>query len=162
ATESRSATAAPASAIHQLFVTHCLYDEGVQRKAGFGVRAASTLDPLLVRFASEYPPYELPADWPAHEIASAPRRLAFVRLPGGRSAVPPPAALPEQDRGRPNNFFPHVLAPPSCRAWQALTTWAAAEWVTEYPPEGDKHIPPLAALPSGQAINDEAVTAFLQ
>src|SRR5262249_1311878 len=94
--------------------------------------------------------------------ASAPRRLAFVRLPGGRHALVHSVAVPEQERGRPNNFFTHVLVPPSCRAWQALTAWAAAEWVTEDPPAGEKRVLPRDALPRGQAINDNAVTAFLQ
>lgn len=161
-TESRQSSVASADAIHQLFVTHCLYDEGVQRKAGFGVRAASTLDPLLLRFAAEYPPYEAPADWPVDQLAAAPRRLAFVRLPGGRYAVLHSATISEQERGRPNNFFTHVVVPPSCRAWQALTAWAAPEWITEYPSEGEKSVPALTALPRGQAIQDEAVTTFLQ
>jgi hypothetical protein len=162
ATEPRPARIASATSIHQLYVTHCLYDEGVKRKAGFGVRAASTLDPLLLRFAAEYPSYEVPADWPVDQLATAPRRLAFVRLPGGRYAMLHSAAISEQERGRPNNFFTHVIVPPSCRAWQALASWAAPEWATEYPVEGDKQLPALDALPRGKAIHDEAVTAFLQ
>src|ERR1700745_1989512 len=86
ATRTAPTTQAGPAPAHQLYVTHCLYDEGLSREAGFGVRASSTRDPLLLRFALEYPPYEPPPGLLGIE-AAAPRRLALVRVPGGRSAL---------------------------------------------------------------------------
>src|SRR5262249_53430165 len=99
---------------HQLFITHCLYGEGLFRQAGFTVRASSTRDPLWVRFALEYPPFRLPPGRRQTGAASCavPRRLAFVRIPGGSSAVIHSVSLPDDSRGRPNNFFSHVLISP--------------------------------------------------
>ena len=51
----QSARFALSDPMHQLFITHCLRDEGVYGEAGFTVRAASTLDPLVIRFALESP-----------------------------------------------------------------------------------------------------------
>jgi hypothetical protein len=163
-TEPRSAPATIAAPIQQVYVTHCLYDEGLQRKAGFGIRACSTSDPLLLRFCSEYPDYQTPSDLPNGELspATAPRRLALVRMPGGRCAVIHSVHVPEQDRGRLNNYFTHVLVPQTTRAWRVLASWGSTDWVTHYPPEGDKNLPGLAELPRGERVNDEAVTAFLQ
>src|SRR5690349_17851085 len=93
--------------IDQLYFTHCLYDEGLAREAGFGARASSTRDPLLLRFALEYPAYEAPAGLAADE--AAPRRLALLRVPGGRSALIHSVPRSGEGRGRANNFFSHVL-----------------------------------------------------
>src|SRR5262249_38150400 len=86
---SRNRASENAAGIHQVYVAHCLYDEGLFRKAGFGPRAASTSDALLLRFVSEYPVYELPVGLASEglESAAAPRRLALVRIPGGRHAL---------------------------------------------------------------------------
>src|SRR4051794_40570136 len=93
---------AAATPVHQLYITHCLRDEGVYPQAGFTARASSTTDPLLLRFALEYPRYELPIalNDGKKAAAAAPRRLALVRIPGGRSALIHSAHLPEDDRGR--------------------------------------------------------------
>src|SRR5262245_58491142 len=83
--------------VHQLYVTHCLYGEGVTPQAGFGVRASSTLDPLLLRFVLEYPSHEVPTGMtPGSPDPSAmPRRLALVRIPGGSSALIHSVYLPD-------------------------------------------------------------------
>ncbi|HKI34530.1 MAG TPA: magnesium transporter [Gemmataceae bacterium] len=152
---------AGAMPIDQLYVTHCLYDEGLAREAGFGVRASSTRDPLLLRFALEYPPYELPVGLGGDETA-APRRLALVRVPGGRSALIHSVVRPGDERGRANNFFSHLLFGQAIPACDALASWAAAGWAADCPPGADKDIPPLAELPRGGAVGDRALTAFLQ
>ena len=84
--------------IHQLYVTHCLYDEGLSRTAGFAPRASSTRDPLLLRFAQEYPTFELPAGMVAgaDAVSDSLCRLALVRLPGGQKALIHSAALPAE------------------------------------------------------------------
>jgi hypothetical protein len=147
--------------VDQLYFTHCLYDEGLSREAGFGVRASSTRDPLLLRFALEYPPYELPAALGGGE-ASAPRRLALVRVPGGRSALIHSVPRSGDDRGRANNFFSHVVFAADLPPHDALAAWAAPAWAADCPAGADKEIPPLADLPRGRAVGDRALTAFLQ
>src|SRR5262245_63284341 len=96
-----------AAGIHLIFVTHCLYDEGLFRQAGFGPCAASTNDALLLRFASEYAAYELPSGFPtgSPQLMDAPRRLALVRIPGGLAALIHSVFLLDDRRGRSNSFF---------------------------------------------------------
>src|SRR5258708_5702986 len=95
------------NAIDQLYITHCLYGEGVYRQAGFTVRASSTRDPLLRRFAQEYPALRIPHGVLEAGDTAVPRRLALVRIPGGKSALIHSVHLSETDRGQPNNFFSH-------------------------------------------------------
>jgi hypothetical protein len=160
ATRLPSPTQAGPAPIHQLYVTHCLYDEGMSREAGFGVRAGSTRDPLLLRFALEYPPYELPAGVEAGD--GAPRRLALVRVPGGRSALIHSVSLPRDDRGRANNFFSHVLFADALPVAEAPGAWASPAWAVDCASGGGKDVPPAAEVPWGVTINDRALTAFLQ
>lgn len=152
---------AVANPIHQICITHCLHDEGVYRQAGFTVRACSTLDPLLIRFALEYPLYEAPAGLTGDK-AGAPRRLALVRIPGGKSALIHSVFLPEDGRGRANNFFSHILVQPALGARAALRTWASPDWRTSCEPDVGTDLPPLEQLPESGTVGDEAVTAFLQ
>ncbi len=159
-TAARAPGGAAPSWAHQLYVTHCHYDEGLSREAGFGVRAGSTRDPLAIRFALEYPPYELPAGVEAGD--GAPRRLALVRVPGGRSALIHSAPLPRDERGRANNFFSHVIFAEGLSPCDALAAWGATEWAVDCPPGCDRDLPPPAGLPRGEAVNDRALTAFLQ
>src|ERR1043166_2287192 len=116
--------------IDQLYFTHCLYDEGLSREAGFGVRSSSTRDPVLLRYVQEYPPYELPTGFRPEEVAP-PARLALVRLPGGRSALMHSVFRPQDERGRANNFFTHVIAAAGLPVKEALAGWASADWVTD-------------------------------
>jgi hypothetical protein len=149
---------------HQLYVTHCLHDEGVFRQAGFNVRATSTQDPLVLRFAREYPPYEPPLGLRGGDRGRGdlPRRLALVRVPGGRSVLVHSAYLPDDGRGRANNFFSHVLARPGLTAREALTTWASPGWVEGCEVAAGVGLPPLDGLPAPGPITDDLVTAFLR
>jgi hypothetical protein len=156
-TLTQSSSGAGAASIHQVCITHCLHDEGLYRRAGFGVRACSTRDPLLLRFALEYPSLEIPKD-----SRLAPRRLALVRIPGGSSALIHSVPLPDEERGRANNFFSHVLFRPRLGVREALATWGSPDWLTDCPPGADTDLPPLVDLPHPGPINDEAVTQFLR
>jgi hypothetical protein len=160
-TPAQAEDGASTSPTDQLYFTHCLYDEGLSREAGFGVRASSTRDPLLLRFAVEYPPYEMPAGLEGDETA-LPRRLALVRVPGGRSALIHSVARPRDDRGRANDFFSHVFFAGSLPLCDALASWAASEWAVACPAGADKDLPRPAELPRGAAVGDRALTAFLQ
>jgi hypothetical protein len=147
--------------IQQICITHCLREEGVYRQAGFTVRAASTLDPLLLRFAMEYPSYELPAGMTGEKQLAAPRRLALVRIPGGQSALIHSVHVPNE-RGRANNFFSHVLVRPALTAREALTCWGSPAWRTSCAPDEGTDLPPFDELPVHSAVNDAALTTFLQ
>jgi len=155
----------PGSRIDQLQVTHCLYDEGVFRQAGFTIRAASTRDPLLLRFAQEYPFYRSPLGMKEGQASAsaAPRRLALVRIPGGRSALVHSVPLMDDGRGRPNNFVSHILVHSSLHPREALAAWASTGWMMGYhPPATDKDVAPLQRVPNGEVVCDAAVTALLQ
>jgi hypothetical protein len=160
---SRSRPAPPAD-VQQFYVTHCLRGTGVSLQAGFGVRAASLRDPLLLRFALAYPTYAIPDGRGDGRLApqNAPRRLAFVRIPGGRRALIHSVYLPENPHGRANNFFSHVLVLSTGEARRALVTWASPDWVTDCPAEAGKDLPELDELPRPGPVGDDAVTAFLQ
>lgn len=146
--------------IQQIYITHCLREEGLYRQAGFAVRATSTLDPLLLRFAQEYPTYELPVGLTNERASLAPRRLALVRIPGGRSALIHSVPL-KDDSGRANNFFSHVLIRPHLTAREALACWGASAWRTSGLAEEGTDLPPLDDLPIAERVTDDAVTAFL-
>jgi hypothetical protein len=148
--------------LEQLYVTHCLYGEGRSRQAGFNVRASSSEDPLILRFAVEYPAYEVPAGMTDAGNEAAPRRLALVRIPGGKSALIHSVHLTEDDKGRPNNYFSHMLILPEVKTSTAVATWASPGWATHCPADIDSILPALGELPAGGSINDSAVTAFLR
>jgi hypothetical protein len=148
--------------LQQTCITHCLREEGLYKQAGFTVRATSTLDPLLLRFALEYPSYELPAGMAGEKQSWAPRRLALVRIPGsGQSALIHTVFVPD-DRGRANNFFSHILIRSALTAREGLMCWDSPEWRTSCSPEEGTNLPPFDELPAADAISDEAVTTFLQ
>src|SRR5262245_30170999 len=155
----RASTDTGGMPIDQLYFTHCLYDEGLCTEAGFGVRASSTRDPLLLRFIREYPPFELPAG--LGEEGGLPSRLALVRVPGGRSALVHSVPRPKDERGRANNFFSHAIFSADLPACNALASWGSTDWVTSAS-DVDKDISPLDGLPRPGAIGDRALTAFLQ
>jgi hypothetical protein len=163
-TQLRSETAGSLLPAHQIYLTHCLHDEGLYRQAGFTVRASSTHDPLLLRFALEYPSYEIPAGTPADALTpqATPRRLALVRIPGGRSILIHSAYRPEAERGRANNYFSHLLVRPNLSAGEALTTWGSPDWATSCDPQTSKDLPPLASLPQGGSLDDRALSEFLR
>ncbi len=148
--------AAPTQA-DQVYVTHCLYNEGLSRDAGIGVRASSTRDPLLMRFALEYPAHE-----PAAGLPVMPRRLARVRVPGGRLALIHSVPRTSSDHGRTNGFFSHVIFTDSLSPEDALAAWGAPGWASDCVPEMPKDLAPLDGLPRGQLVGDSMLTAFLQ
>jgi hypothetical protein len=166
ATDSQTRSSAPAilAQIHQLYITHCLYDEGLFRQAGFAPRASSTRDALLLRFAQEYPSFELPTGMTADDDAATGwlRRLALVRLPGGQKALIHSVALPAERHGRANDFFSHVLIAPALTPRNVLPLWASPDWATDCSAETAKDLPPLPALPAPGPVNDRAVTRFLK
>ena len=102
ATDSQSRSSAPAQSthLHQLYITHCLYDEGLLRQAGFAPRASSTRDPLLLRFAQEYPSFELPA--------------GVTVTPCIHLVHRDPAIYPEPERFLPERF---LETPPGTYTW---------------------------------------------
>jgi hypothetical protein len=150
------------AAIEQIYVTHCLHGEGAHRQAGFNIRACSTQDALLHRFALEYPHYVLPAGTMADDVSALPRRLALVRIPGGQSALIHSVFLPDAGRGRANNFFSHILILPAIPPHKALAAWGSPEWVTSSNRQDSPELLPLEDLPTAGPVNDAAVTAFLQ
>jgi magnesium transporter len=151
-----------ARAAEQLYVTHCSYGEGVSGQAGFGVRASSTTDPLLLRCAVEHPSYEIPIGLAVGKRGEgAPRRLALVRVPGGRSALVHTVYLPDEG-GRANNFFSHVLIHATLEPREALGCWASADWVTGLPAGAATELPSFPGLPRPGPLDEEAVTMFLQ
>jgi hypothetical protein len=161
--QSRLSPPKPDGQVHQLYVTHCLYDEGIFRQAGFAPRASSTRDPLLLRFAQEYPSFELPAGMTVGEDSSSRLcRLALVRLPGGQKALIHSVALPAERHGRANDFFSHVLISPTLTPRDALPAWASAEWTTDCASDTAKDLPLLSALPVRGPIDDGALRHFLK
>jgi hypothetical protein len=141
----------------QVYVTHCLYNEGLSRDAGIGVRASSTRDPLLLRFALEYPAHE-----PAAGLAVAPCRLARVRVPGGRWALIHSVPRASGGHGRTNSFLSHVLFADALSPEDGLAAWGAPGWASDCVPQTPKELPALDSLPRGQLVSDSMLTAFLQ
>src|SRR4051812_21821857 len=133
-----------AAALHQLYVTYCLHGEGVLPGAGLAVRASSTTDPVLLRFAAEYPPLEAAAQ--EHGTPGAPVRLALVRVPGGQTALIHSVPLAAAGGPAPTSF-PHVLAGPALMTREALATWSSRDWMTACPPFAEKDLQPYPALP---------------
>jgi hypothetical protein len=141
----------------QVYVTHCLYNEGLSRNAGLGVRASSTRDPLLLRFALEYPAHE-----PAAGLAIGPRRLARVRVPAGRWALIHSAPRTSSEYGRANNFLSHAIFTDALSPQDALTAWGAPGWASDCLLQAPKELPALDRVPRGQLIGDPMLTTFLK
>src|SRR5947209_8303252 len=147
----------------QVFVTHCLQSDSVRNETGFSIRAASTDDPELLKFAADYPAYELPLDMLANEPgpAQAPRRLALVPAPRGVALVHS-AYVGEDTMGRRGNFFTHIIFYPQLTAAAALESWGADAWQTAYPRGAPKKLPPLDDQPiKGSAIHADNLARFL-
>lgn len=148
----------------QVYVTHCLQSDSVNNQAGFGVRAASTDDAELLKFAADYPAYELPLEmWTSEPSpAQTPRRLAMLSAPHGKIALVHSAFVGEDTMGRSGNFFTHVIFYPRLSAIDALASWGAAEWRTAYPAGAPKKLAELSDRPiAGSLIDADALTAFL-
>jgi hypothetical protein len=148
----------------QVYVTHCLQSDSVRNETGFSIRAASTDDPDLLKFAADYPAYELPLDMWANEPASAqaPRRLALVPAPRGMLALIHSAYVGKDTMGRPGNFFTHTIFYPQLTAAAALESWGAGAWQTSYPSGAPKRLPALDDRPfKGGTLNAESLARFL-
>lgn len=155
-------TAAPAPASgHQVYVTHCTRADSVTNTVGFGVRAASSDDPAVLK-AIDYPAYELPLDlWEAQPKRSeAPRRLARVQI-DGQVLVVHSAYLEADTLGRRRSYFTHALLLPEADPAEVLRSWGAEAWVTDYPLGAAKQLAPTPGLTDGKCVRSKALTAFL-
>jgi hypothetical protein len=156
---------APANAaqLDQLYVTYCDQGDSVRNQPGFHVRASSTSDLEVLKFAFDYPGYELPIDmWgknPSPE--DAPRRLARVRAPGHRTALLHSTYVPESGRSRAGNYFTHILIYPHLAAVTALQHWGSPDWTTSYAPGAPRRMGPCEDLPRPGGIDDEVLANFL-
>ncbi len=149
--------------VEQVYVTHCLQTDSVRNHAGFSIRAASTDDPGLHKFAFDYPAYELPMDmWSANPRPDqAPVRLAVVSGPGEATALIHSAYVEKDTVGRTGSYFTHVLLCDGLTLAEALQTWGSPEWKTSYPQGAKKELPPLTRLPAPGPVSEQALTAFL-
>jgi len=152
--------------VEQVYVTHCAPADSYRGEAaaGFGIRASSTDDPELLRFALDYPAYELPLDmWEPNPLpGDAPRRLALVRVRQGLFALVHTAYVQFDTRNRPGNYFTHILFHPQLTAAEALQTWGSPQWVTTYPAGGKKKLDQFAErLPQKGKLDDRVLLAFL-
>ena len=153
----------------QLCVTHCLKEDSFLNRAGFSIRASSTDDPVLIKFALDYPAYELPVDmWSrSPQPYQTPRRLALVRLPNDpshRSALVHSSYLTHDTMNRAGNFLTHILVyePDALSLAEALASWGAPEWRTEsYEDGAPKQLAPFEGVPRGHRIDDHVLTEFL-
>jgi hypothetical protein len=162
-TTERTQPSTNGNSIQRAYITHCLHGEGVYRQAGFNIRAASTRDPLLLRFALEYPTYELPRGMTIDgDVLNAPLRLALVRLPLGSSALVYSMPVLAQDQRRTNNFATHALFAKKISPRKALCSWGSPEWALPDGPPTGVDLPSCAELPGQGIIDDGAVTSFLQ
>lgn len=155
-------TAAPATASgHQVYVTHCTRADSVTNTVGFGVRAASSDDPAVLK-AIDYPAYELPLDlWEAQPKRSeAPRRLARL-LVDGQVLVVHSAYLEADTLGRRRSYFTHALLLPEADPAEVLRSWGAETWATDYPLGAAKQLAPATRLTDGKCVRAKALTAFL-
>jgi hypothetical protein len=143
---------------------------------------SSTDDPLLLRAAVEQTP-DISADFGSASGDNARqlianrdlRRLALVRIPGGKSALIHSIYSQGEDRDPNDGFFSHVLIHPALHAREALATWDSIGWATRpalrpltqpgSPPlaqPGSPGLGRMAELPTAGPINDQAVTSFLK
>lgn len=147
----------------QIFVTDCLPSDSVKSEAGFSIRATSTQDPDLLKFALDYPAYELPLDmWSSDPSpVQSPRRLAFVPAPRNTRALVHSTYVGEDTGGRKGNFFTHVIFYPKLTATQALESWGAAGWKTSYASGEPKLLPKLDDRPFKGKISEDYLSDFL-
>lgn len=151
-------------AADQVYATHCSQTDSYGHKQGFGVRASSTDDPDLVKFADNFPGYDLPTDMEASQPTpeEAPVRLAKARLPDGRVALVHTALAKADSRGRPNSYFSHILFYESLGLAEALKTWGASVWQTTYTTGSPTSLVNFTGFPADKVlIDDSALTDFL-
>lgn len=148
----------------QFYVTHCATADSVLNNPGYTVRAASAADDRdALESAFRYPPYELPIDmWRdlPSDAALAPRRLARTLDDSNRLWVVHSAYLTKDSVGRDRSYFSHLLLAPEADPRAVLESWGSADWATEYKPGAPKQLS-AGALPEGDLVSEEALTAFL-
>ncbi len=156
------------SGIEQVYVTHCSPGDSFaenRRAYGFGVRASSTKDPDLLKFAFESSSYELPADLRYRKVdpSNTPRRLALLKGPGGLDALVHTSHVTHDTSNPPRlgSYFSHILFATRLTLRQALESWASPGWMLDYPQGAPKALPTLAALPSRGLVNEAALSVFL-
>jgi hypothetical protein len=166
-------TAAPSTAVgsraagqrtaQQIYVTHCTQADSIRHQPGFGLRAASTDDPALLKFALDFPSYELPLDmWGTNPLPQdAPRRLALTAAPGNRLALVHTAFVQYDTRGRPGSYFTHVLVYDRLSPADALRSWGSTAWVPHYPEGNTQNLDEFVGVPGNGPINDDSLRQFL-
>ncbi len=156
----------PARPIEQLLVMHCLKEDNVLGRDGFGVRAVSpgAGDRATLDWAMRLDAYELPLDMKSGTLLTnqAPRRLSLVPGPSGQWALIHSAYLPEDTAGRPHSFISQVLLLPEVSTAEAVAAWGASDWWTDGYPRGDsKSLPALDEIPRGALLDDAILSDFL-
>jgi hypothetical protein len=160
----RAGAAAAACRAEQLYVTHCLRGDSVLGQEGFGVRASSSTDPVVLQFALGLPDHVLPstAEGPALSPGQAPRRLARIEMPDGRIALIHSVYLGHDTRGRTGSYFTHALVYDRLAPLDALRAWAAPQWRAAYPAGAPRDLPAFDGVPVGAVLSDSLLTAFLE
>jgi GTPase-associated protein 1, N-terminal domain type 2 len=151
----------------QILLTHCSREDAVLGQGGFGVRAASTSDPELLKWAlRDLCRYELPFDMQRGRvmISQTPRQLALVPAPGNRMALVHSSYLPGDScvPPRPHAFVTHVLVYPRLDTRSAAGAWNSPDWLKHEIERGaSKSLEPMEGVPRGSLVHDQAVTDFL-
>ncbi len=154
----------PVRHLDQIYYTHCLpQDDYLNSDGGFSIRAASLRDLELFRFVRDNCSYKLPIDLRGQtpQPEQTPRRLARLKTPHGQTALVHTTYARSSSDDRPNSFFTHVLLSRYISPLDALRSWAAPSWATDYPTGASKHLPSLKSLPVGNQLSDALITAFL-
>ena len=152
------------AAAEHILVLHCLREDSLLGQEGFSVRASSTGDASLQQWALAVDHYELPFDLRSGTLLStqAPRRLALMPAPGGRTGLVHSSYLKEDTRGRPHSFMSHMLIYPRLDTATAAEAWGADDWPTEeYPRGASKTLPSFEGAPLGELVGQEALQRFL-
>jgi hypothetical protein len=153
----------------QLLLTHCPREVALLGQGGFGIRAASTSDLELLKWAfREISPYELPFDMQRARvmISQTPRRLALIPAPGNRVALVHSSYLPGDScvPPRPHAFVSHVLVYShlDIDTRTAAAAWNSPDWQKHEVDRGaSQALEPMEGVPQGTLLHDQAVTDFL-
>jgi hypothetical protein len=161
---SEAATGTTSRRADQFYATSCALADSVENQAGFGVRATSSREKALVRFAGDFPGYELHEEMWRQDVPprQAPVRLARVRAPDGRVALVHTVHRVSQDRaGRRGTYFSHFLVYRSLTCLEAVQAWGAPQWLWEYPAGLTKELEAFPEVPRGGLLTDATLQHFL-
>jgi GTPase-associated protein 1, N-terminal domain type 2 len=153
-----------AASAEQVLVMHCLKEDSIEGRDGYSLRAASTFDADLKKWAASLKHYELPLDMKSGSLllTQTPRRLAFLRGPEGYVTLLHSSYLPEDTCKRPHSFITHALIYPRLDLLDAVSAWGATDWrTTEYPRGATKTLDRFAGVPAGGLLGEAALQAFL-